>query len=79
MNAKVGWIFVEYNGVSVIGGNCKKMPMNIMFISPNDIILDFDFCNFKCIVANMLQLTIEISSIIMNSIIDQISTIPFDY
>jgi hypothetical protein len=79
MNAKVGWIFVEYNGVLVIGGNCKKSPMNIMFISPNDNILDFDFCNFKCIVANMLQLTIEISSIIMNSIVDQISTIAFDY
>jgi hypothetical protein len=79
MNAKVGWIFVEYNGVLVIGGNCKKLPMNSMFISPNDNILDFYFCNFKCIVANMLQLTIEISSIIMNSIIDQISTIPFDY
>jgi hypothetical protein len=79
MNAKVGWIFVEYNGVLVIGGNCKKSPMNIMFISLNDNILDFDFCNFKCIVANMLQLTIEISSIIMNSIVDQISTIAFDY
>jgi len=70
MNAKVGWIFVEYNGVWVIGGNCKKSPMNIMFISSNDNILDFDFCNFKCIVTNTLQLTIEISSIIMNSIVD---------
>jgi len=79
MNAKVGWIFVEYNSVSMIGENCKKSPMNIMFISLNDNILDFDFCNFKCIVANMLQLTIEISSIIMNSIVDQISTIAFDY
>jgi hypothetical protein len=54
MNAKVGWIFVEYNGVSMKGGNCKKLPVNIMFISPNDNILDFDFCNFKCIVANVL-------------------------
>jgi len=77
MNAKVGWIFVEYNGVLVIGGNCKKSPMNIMFISQNDNILDLDFCNF--IVANMLQLTIEISSIIMNSIVDKISNIVFDY
>jgi hypothetical protein len=77
MNAKVNWIFVEYNGVSMIGGNCKKLPMNIMFISRNDNILDFDFCNFKCIVANMLQLTIEISSIIMNSIMGHISIIEF--
>jgi hypothetical protein len=33
--------------------------------------LYFNFCNFKCIVASMLQLTIEISSIIMKFIISQ--------
>jgi hypothetical protein len=78
MNAKVGCIFVEYNGVSFIGGNWKKSPMNIMFIPPNGNILDFNFCNFKCTVTSMLQPTIEISSIIINSIVGEISTIEFN-
>ncbi len=47
-----------------MAGNYKKSPMNIMFIPPNGNMLDFSFCNFKCIVASMLQPTIEISSII---------------
>jgi hypothetical protein len=71
-------IFVKYNGVSFIGGNCKKSPMNIMFIPPNGNILGFNFCNFKCIVTIILQPTIEISSIIINSIVGQIFTIQFN-
>ncbi len=78
MNAKVGCIFVKYNCVSFIGENCKKSSVNIMFIPPNGDILDFNFCNFKCIVTSMLQPTIEISSIIINSIVGQISTIEFN-
>ncbi len=78
MNAKVGCIFVKYNNVSFMGGNCKKLPMNIMFIPPTGNILDFNFCNFKCIVTSMLQPTIEISSIIINSIVGQISIIEFN-
>ncbi len=35
MNIKIGWMFVEHYGVLVIGGNCKKTPMNIMLIFPN--------------------------------------------
>ncbi len=54
-----------------MGGNCKKSPMNIMLIPSNGNMLYFNFCNFKCIVASMLQLTIEISSIIMKFIISQ--------
>jgi len=78
MNAKVDCIFVKYNNVSFISGNCKKLPMNIMFIPPNGNILDFKFCNFKCIVTSMLQPTIEISLIIINSIVGQIFTIEFN-
>ncbi len=48
-------MFIEYNGVSLIGGNCKKSRMNIMLIPPNGKILDFIFCNFKCIVASEVQ------------------------
>jgi hypothetical protein len=78
MNAKVGCTCVKYNGVSFIGGNCKKPPVNIMFIPPNSNILNFNFCNFKCIVTSMLQPTIEISSIIINLVVGQISTIEFN-
>jgi hypothetical protein len=35
MNVKTSWMFIEYNGVSVIGGNLKQSPMNIMLIPPN--------------------------------------------
>jgi hypothetical protein len=45
-------MFIEYNGVSLIGGNCEKSPMNIMLIPPNGKIIDFIFCSFKCIVSN---------------------------
>ncbi len=62
-----------------MGGNSKKSPINIMFISPNGNMLDFNFCNFKCIVTNMLQSTIEISLIIIYLIVGQMSIIKFDY
>jgi hypothetical protein len=61
-----------------MGGNCKKSFMNIMFIPPNGNMLDFIFCNFQCIVTSMLQLTIEISSIIMRFIVSQMSIIELD-
>jgi hypothetical protein len=35
MNVKTSWMFIEYNGVSVISGNLKQIPMNIMLIPPN--------------------------------------------
>jgi hypothetical protein len=66
VNAKVGWIFIEYNGVLVIRGNSKKLPMNIMLIPPNGNILDFNLYDFRCIITSMLQPNIEISSIITN-------------
>ncbi len=59
-------MFVEYNGVSLIGKKCKKSPMNIMLIPPNGKMLDFSFCNFKCIVASKLQPTMDILLIMMN-------------
>jgi hypothetical protein len=77
VNANVGWMFFEYYNVFVMGGNCKKPPMNIMFTPPNGNIIVLNFCNFKCIIMNMLQSTIEISSIIMNSIMGHISIIEF--
>ncbi len=46
MNVKIGCMFVEYNGVSLIGGNCKKSPMNVMLIPPNGKILNSSLCNF---------------------------------
>jgi hypothetical protein len=52
--------------MSLIGGNCKQSTTNIMLIPPNDIMLDFNLCNFKCIVASKMQLTVDILWIIMN-------------
>jgi hypothetical protein len=66
VNVKVGWMLVENNGVSMINGNCKKSPMNIILNPPNGSMLDFNFCNFKCIVVNIVQLAIDISLIIIN-------------
>jgi hypothetical protein len=40
--------------------------------------LAFNICNFKCIVASMLQPTIKILSIIMKSIVNQMFIIEFD-
>jgi len=57
---------VENNDVLVMGGNCKKSPMNIVLSSPNGNMLYFNFHNFKCIVANIIQPTINISLIIIN-------------
>jgi len=59
-------MFIEYNSVSLIGGNCEKSPMNIMLIPLNGKILDFIFCSFKCIVLNNVQPTMDISLIMMN-------------
>ncbi len=36
-------MFVEYNGVSLIGKNYKISPMNIMLIVPNDKMIDLIF------------------------------------
>jgi predicted ester cyclase len=66
-------MFVEYNGVSLIGGNCKKSLMNIMLIPPNGKRLDFNFYSFKCIVASRVQHAIDISSIMMNWILGHMS------
>ncbi len=35
LNAKVGWMFIQNNGVLVIGGNCKKSPINFMLSLSN--------------------------------------------
>jgi hypothetical protein len=59
-------MFFEYNGVSLIGGNCKNSPMNVMLIPPNGKMLDFIFCNFKCIVASKVQPTMDNLSIMIN-------------
>jgi hypothetical protein len=75
MNVKTSWMFVEYNGVSVIGGNYKKSPMNIMLIPPNGKSLNYYFCSFKCIVASKVQPTIDILSIMMNGILSHMSMI----
>ncbi len=66
VNVKINCMFFEYNDVSLIGGNCKKSPMNIMLIIPNGKMLDFIFCNFKCIVASKVQPTMDNLSIMMN-------------
>ncbi len=68
MKEKNGWIFVEHNGVSFIGGNCKKSPMNIMLIPPNGKMLYFNLCSFKCNMASKVQPIIDISSIMINYI-----------
>jgi hypothetical protein len=59
-------MLVENNGVLAMGGNCKKSPMNIILNRPNGNMLDFYFCNFKCIIASIVQLAIDISLIIIN-------------
>jgi hypothetical protein len=72
-NIKIGWMFVEYNGVLVIGENCKKSFMNIMLNPLNGKKLYFNFCNFRYIVANKVQPIIDISSIMMNWILGHTS------
>jgi hypothetical protein len=59
VNVKINWMFVEYNGVLVIGGNCKKSPIKIMLNFPNGKRFNFNFCNLKCIVANKVQPIID--------------------
>jgi hypothetical protein len=66
VKAKIGWMFVECNGVSFIGGNYKKSPMNILLIPPNGKMLYFNLCSFRCNMANKVQPTIDISSIMIN-------------
>jgi len=66
VKVKVGWMLVENNGVLVMGGNCKKSPMNIILNLLNGSMLDFNFCNFKCIVMSIVQPAIDISSTIVN-------------
>jgi hypothetical protein len=44
----------------------KQSPMNIMLIPSNGKMLDFNFCRFKCIVASIMQPTVDILSIMMN-------------
>jgi hypothetical protein len=66
VNVKVGWMFIENNGVLVMGGNCKKSPMNIILNHPNGNMFDFNFCKFKCIVVNIIPPTIDISLTIIN-------------
>jgi hypothetical protein len=61
----------------MIGGNCKKFPMNIMFILPNGKRLDLNLRNLKCIVASRVQPTIDILSIMMNWILGHMSMIVF--
>jgi len=46
-----------------------------MFIPPNDIMLDFNLCNFKCIVASKMQPTIDILWIMMNWMLHHMSII----
>ncbi len=77
MNVKAGWMLFEYNGVSLMGGNCKKSFINNMFTPPNVNMLLLNFCNFRCVVPNMLQPTIEISSTMMNSIVGQMFVTKF--
>ncbi len=66
VNVKVGWMLIESNGVSMIGKNCKKSPMNIILSPPNCNILDCNFCGGTCIVTSIVQPTIDISSTIIN-------------
>jgi hypothetical protein len=63
---KIECMFVEYNGVSLISGNCKKCPMNIMLILPNGKMSYFSFCSFKCIITSNVQPTMDILSMMMN-------------
>ncbi len=78
VNVKVGWMLVENNGVSMMDGNCKKSHMNIILSPPNGNMLDFNFYNFKCIVVNIVQPTIDISSTIINWMSNQLSSIVLD-
>jgi hypothetical protein len=62
VNAKSGGIFAKYNDVLMIGGNCKKSPMNIMLMLLNGRILSINFYIFKCILTSRVEPTIDISS-----------------
>jgi len=75
---KIGWMFVENNGVLMMGGNCKNIPINIMLNLPNGNMFDFYFCNFKCIITSMAQPTIDILLTIIIWISNQLSNIILD-
>jgi hypothetical protein len=66
VKANISWMVVEYSDLSFISENCEKSPENIMLIPPNDKMLDFNICSFRCIVTSKVQPTIDIFSIMMN-------------
>jgi hypothetical protein len=57
------WLMILFCFDFVIEKNCKKSPMNIMLIPPNNKMLYiyiYIFCSFKCVVANKMQPTMDI-------------------
>jgi hypothetical protein len=68
-------MFIQYHDVSLIGKTCKKYTMNIMLIPSNGKTLYFNLCNFKCIMANKVQPTINILLIMMNWMLGHTSMI----
>ncbi len=69
---------IENNDVSMMGGNVLKSFIKIIWSPPNGNMLDFNFCNFNCIVTNIIQPTIDISSTIINWMSDQLFGIVLD-
>ncbi len=71
-------MFIENNGKLMMGGNCKKSPMNIILNPPNGNMLDLNFCKFKCIVVSIVQPTINISLTVINWMLNQLPSIVLD-
>ncbi len=48
-------MFVEYNNMSLIGANCKKLHKNIILILPNDKMLDLNLSNINISIKNVFR------------------------
>ena len=59
MNAKLDSMFMEYNGVSLMSGNCMKSTMKRMFTYPKGFVFNFSFYSFRCRVANIVHLIMD--------------------
>lgn len=64
VNENTSCTFVEYKGRSLTSGNCQKTLLNIIFKPLKGKMFAFNVCSFRSMPMNILQPTIDISSII---------------
>ena len=50
---KLSWMFMEYNGISLMDGNCIKSPLKNVLTFLNGSIFDFNFYSLNYRVASI--------------------------